>query len=108
MAFTHELLWAAGPGHAADLDPALPARGGGRGPRGRLPTRGPAGTSTGWPSTTVLPATWSRSAGYEARASEQALLLGAYGDAEHHADLGLRDLADLAQAGGSQPRRTSS
>ncbi|MFN2319641.1 MAG: AAA family ATPase, partial [Dermatophilaceae bacterium] len=42
----------------------------------------------------------AQSAGYEARASEQALLIGAYGDAEHHADLGLRDLDELKQEGG--------
>ncbi|MGB7817433.1 MAG: AAA family ATPase, partial [Ornithinibacter sp.] len=41
-----------------------------------------------------------RSAEYEARASEQALLIGAYGEAERHADLGLRDLEDLADEEG--------
>jgi class 3 adenylate cyclase len=45
----------------------------------------------------------ARSARYEARASEQALQIGAYGDAEHHADLGLRDLADLTGADDQPP-----
>lgn len=43
------------------------------------------------------------SAAYEVRASEQALLLGAYADAERHAELGLGDLEALATAGATPP-----
>lgn len=43
------------------------------------------------------------SARYETRASEQALLIGAYRDAETHAELGLQDLDVLAESGGERP-----
>ncbi|KAB7745590.1 AAA family ATPase [Nostocoides sp. F2B08] len=43
------------------------------------------------------------SARYESRASEQALLLGAYADAERHAELGLHDLETMAKSGADRP-----
>ena len=102
VAFTHELLWAAASEmpltatlrslHAAAAE-ALensPDEGTGRYVNRLALHHRAAGNRTS-------------SAGYEARASEQALLLGAYGDAEHHAELGLRDLADLEDAEGPPP-----
>jgi len=45
----------------------------------------------------------AEAARYEARASEQALLLGAYADAERRAELGLVDLEALAETGATPP-----
>jgi class 3 adenylate cyclase len=100
LAFTHELLWAAARdmpltstlrtlhAAAAQVLEDTPDEGTGRYVnRLALHHRGAGHLAT--------------SARYEVRASELALLLGAYGDAEEHADLGLGDLAALAEESGA-------